>query len=149
MTHKPTIWILMSLFAILSCKTESHEDAMARQKAEILSAERAFAETVKKEGMKEGFLAFASEDAVLKRGNKLIKGKQAIADYFDKQTLQNVRLEWEPDFVDVSASGDLGYTYGPYEFEATNQAGEIIQDRGIFHTVWRKQADGSWRYVWD
>jgi ketosteroid isomerase-like protein len=21
--------------------------------------------------------------------------------------------------------------------------------KGIFHTVWKKQKDGSWKYVWD
>ena len=122
---------------------------MEKYKMEILETEHAFAQLAKDQGLKVAFLTYASDEAVLHRANKLIKGKQAIAEYFEQQTLQNVRLEWEPDFVSVAASGDLGYTYGKFNFEGIDEKGEEIKVEGIFHTVWKREANGEWRYVWD
>ena len=122
---------------------------MDQFKLEILDTEKAFAQLVKEKGMKIGFLTYASDQAVLNRGGKLIRGKKEIEVYFDQLTLKDVRLEWAPDFVDVSASGDLGYTYGKYTFEAIDQTGQETRSTGIFHTVWKKEPNGEWRYVWD
>lgn len=122
---------------------------MEKYEAEIFATEKAFAQLAKEKGVKTAFLAYAADDAVLNRDNKLIKGKEAIAAYFDQPTWQDVRLEWEPDFVRAAASGDLGYTYGQYTFAATDQSGQVITGNGYFHTVWKKEANGEWRYVWD
>ena len=40
---------------------------------------------------------------------KIIKGKQQIAIYFDCQRLQNLRLEWEPEFVEAARAGDMAH----------------------------------------
>ena len=118
-------------------------------KTEILNAEVAFASLVRDKGMKTGFLTFASNDAVLNRNNHLIKGKQAMAAYFDRITLRDIHLDWYPDFIQVSDAGDLGYTYGRYTFAAIDAKGKPVTDTGIFHTVWKKESDGMWRFVWD
>jgi Zn-dependent M28 family amino/carboxypeptidase len=118
-------------------------------KTEILNTEVAFARLVKAQGMKTGFLTYAADSAVLNRSNKLIKGKKEMAAYFDRIKLKNISLDWYPDFIEVSDAGDLGYTYGHYTFTATNTEGKPVQDAGIFHTVWKRQADGKWRFVWD
>jgi ketosteroid isomerase-like protein len=84
------------------------------------------------------------------RNNNLIRGKMAIDLYFKNQTLDtSVYLTWKPDFVDVAASGDMRYTYGQYVFSCVDSAGKIIEDKGIFHTVWKRQADNTWKFVWD
>lgn len=122
---------------------------MEKIKSEILDAEKAFAQLVKEQGLKAGFLAYAAENAVIQRGGKLIHGKPAIAAFFDQQNLDNVTLEWQPDFVDVAASGDLAYTYGRYSLQSVDENGQTVESQGIFHTVWKRQPDGAWRYVWD
>jgi ketosteroid isomerase-like protein len=128
---------------------ENQSDSKEIYKNEILETEKAFAALAKNEGLQKAFLTYADEEAVLNRNNKIIKGKAAIKQYFEKQTLQDVKLDWLPDFIDVSESGDLGYTYGKYTFEAKDTSGQTITDEGIFHTVWKKQVDGKWLFVWD
>ncbi len=122
---------------------------MNKMEKEIFETEKAFAALAKEKGLKIAFSTFAANDAVLSRENKLIKGKKEIEAYFEKMTLRDVQLSWEPEYIEVAESGDLGYTYGPYSFEWTDDAGEAQKATGIFHTVWRKEADGEWRYVWD
>jgi len=116
---------------------------------EIIASEKAFCKLAEKEGLKQAFLTYADPTAALNRNDSIIKGKLEIGKYFDNQSLLDVKLIWEPDFVDVSKSGDLGYTYGKYTFEAKDSSGQDIKSNGIFHTVWKKQEDGKWLFVWD
>ena len=134
------------LLVLISC-TQSNQREKAIQ--EITQAEVDFAQMALDSGMAQAFLHFAAEDAVLLRSEKIIKGPAAIKAYFDATTFTNIKLNWKADFVDAAESGDLGYTYGKYSFSATDTSGEEISAEGTFHTVWRKQADGQWRFVWD
>lgn len=149
MMLKLVVYTLPILFLSLSCSPKSNEDSIEKWKEEITNTERAFAEMAREEGVPKAFLFYAANDAVLNRNNKVLKGKEAIITYFDNQTLKEVNLQWAPDFVDVSSSGDLGYTYGRFTFSAKDTTGNPIEAEGIFHTVWKRQADGNWRFVWD
>jgi ketosteroid isomerase-like protein len=99
----------------------------------------------------EAFLYYAADDAVLMRDNSLIIGIESIKENFKngKTGSEKVRLTWKPDFVDVASSGDLGYTYGKYVYTTTDSIGNTSEIKGVFHTVWKRQADGKWRFVWD
>jgi len=50
-------------------------------------------------GLKNAFLEFTADSAVLNHNGKIIKKKQQIANYIGSQTLQIVSMEWEPEFV--------------------------------------------------
>jgi ketosteroid isomerase-like protein len=104
-----------------------------------------------KEGIPRAFLTFAAEDAVLMRNNIIIKGKDAIQENFLKQSgnWASAQLTWEPSYVDVAASGDLGYTYGSFMYTTKDSIGNLVSMEGVFHTVWKRQPDGAWRFVWD
>ena len=142
--NKQTLLILVGAF-IAGC-TSSHSE---KNQNDILAAEQAFTQMAAEQGVKVAFLEFAADSAVLNRGGRIIKGKSEIESYFDSQTMQNVQLQWTPEFIEVSESGDLGYTYGPFTFFGISADGDTIQSSGIFHTVWEKQEDGSWKYVYD
>jgi ketosteroid isomerase-like protein len=58
-------------------------------------------------------------------------------------------VTWTADFVDVSDDGTLGYTYGKYLLKVRQPNKTTKEYKGTFHTVWKKQTDGSWKYVWD
>ena len=142
-------WLTVFILLLLGCTTENDNMNIEELKSEIINTEKEFAQLAKDEGIVKAFLTYAADDAVLNRNNTLISGKKAIRKYFDNQTITEIKLDWKPDFVDVSKSGDLAYTYGKYTFSAIDSKGEKINSSGIFHTVWKKQMDGSWKYVWD
>jgi len=122
---------------------------LEKYKSEILLTEKQFEALVNKEGLSKAFLAFAADNVVLNRNNTVFKGKKAVKAFFKSQSIKDIILNWTPDFVDVAASGDLGYTYGNYNLSAIDANGKRIKMKGIFHTVWKKQLDGNWRFVWD
>jgi ketosteroid isomerase-like protein len=117
-----------------------------QSKTEILQAEKDFAAMAKEKGVATAFYTFADTNAVIKRGNQLVKGKGSIKEFYFQQ-LQKGDLQWTPEFVD--ASGELGYTYGPFTYSEKDSTGKAIETKGFFHTVWRKQKDGKWKFVWD
>jgi uncharacterized protein (TIGR02246 family) len=62
----------------------------------------------------------------------------------------NFSLAFSPDKVDVSASGDLAYTRGRFTLTMTDPATHAkAAQAGSYVTVYRKQADGSWKAVED
>ena len=139
-------FIISLTLIVLSCTANKR---IEEYKAEIMKAENAFAQMARDVGFKEAFLAFAADSAVLYRNNKILKGEDTFKDYFSKPVWKDAKLSWQPDFIDVSESGDLAYTYGSYTFTSTDSTGEIRESTGIFHTVWKRQKDDSWKFVWD
>ena len=126
---------------------KTDKNAVEKWKQEILITEQSFAKMVKEEGIRQAFITYAAEDAVLMRNNELVIGKTNISLHYEDQTSKG--LVWTPDFIDVALSGDLGYTYGHYTFSYTAPDGNAVESQGVFHTVWKRQPDGKWLFVWD
>lgn len=143
------LWCWFIIVLVAGCSGGVKEDQKTLAKNEILKAEKAFQEMAREKGLRDAFVFYADENAAIIRGERLIKGKKAIQAWYDKRSGSKMELNWTPDFVDVSSSGDLGYTYGRYLFVVTDSNGVRKEGKGIFHTVWKKQPDGTWKYVWD
>jgi len=120
-------------------------------KDEVIATEAEFCKSVENNGLQKAFTEFSADEVVLLRSNKLVKGKNSINDFYQNYSNANekIKLIWEPDFVDVSISGDMAYTYGNYIFTTYDSSGIAKSDTGIFHTVWKRQQNGEWRFVWD
>jgi len=143
---KTPLLVFLASTLLFSCAKKSPEAL----KKEIFDTEKAFEAAAKEQGIAEAFFLFADENAVIKRGNdSLIMGKENIKTYYQNPSYQNAAVTWTPDFVDVSKDGTLAYTYGKYVWTVVDSAGESAEYRGVFHTVWKRQADGSWKYIWD
>ena len=120
-----------------------------KAKLEILKTENDFVIFCQKQGIEAAFLKFSAEDARIIRGDEILIGKNEIKKLYSKARYKQAKLFWKPDFVEASLSGDLGYTYGKYVYSSVDSTGKPIEYKGIFHTVWKKQPDGNWRFVWD
>jgi ketosteroid isomerase-like protein len=140
---------MISLFIFISCSEHTTSDINAVKK-EITAAEKAFESMAKEKGIAEAFTFYADSNAVIRRKNDtLIKGKEGISNFYTDDFYRTATVAWSPDFIDVSESGDMAYTYGKYLWQSKDSTGKPIEFKGVFHTVWKKQKDGSWRYVWD
>ena len=96
--------------------------------------------------------AHYTEDAVLMNpGMPASNGKAAI-----QKTLKDMvgdsalNLQFQSTQVEVAKSGDLAYTHGNYTMTMTDPATKkVMNDKGTYLTVYRKQADGSWKAAQD
>jgi ketosteroid isomerase-like protein len=129
-----------------TCKPSVTKEEITR---EIFETEKAFERMAEEKSIAEAFYYYADENAVIIREHDtLITGKENIKAYYEARELKNATVKWTPDFVEVSESGDLGYTYGQYLWTILSPE-DTSEFKGVFHTVWKKQEDGSWKYVWD
>ena len=134
---------------IYGCASRPEVDELQKWKDEIANTEKAFNEMAQERGLVEAFTYFAAEDGVIRRSRKIIEGKESIRASYEKDVQPKETLTWHPTFIDVSKSGDLAYTYGNFTFTYYDSLGNEKQNKGIFHTVWKRQQDGTWRFVWD
>jgi ketosteroid isomerase-like protein len=112
--------------------------------APVVEAEHAFAQHSIDQGMKDAFLSFASPDGVIFRRGPV----NAIEVWKSRNPAPTGLLTWWPVYADVSLAGDLGWTTGPFEFRE-KLTDEKPAGTGHFFTVWRRQSDGSWKFVLD
>lgn len=144
---KTSLLFLSVILILTGCNTPKSKEDM---KSEIFRTEKAFEKMTSEKGIAEAFYYFADKDAVIKRENDtLISGSSNIKLYYEKKSPANATVSWTPDFIDVSESGELGYTYGKYSWKVTDSVGKSVEYKGVFHTVWKRQKDNSWKYVWD
>lgn len=96
--------------------------------------------------------AHYADDAVLMNpGMPASKGKAAIQKTItDMAGDPALSLKFEADHVEVAKGGDVGYTQGHYTMTMTDPATKKpMNDHGSYVTVYKKQADGSWKAVQD
>ena len=135
--------LIISSTILISCTTGNQNE---KSKAEVIQAEKDFCQMAKDNGIATAFYTFADDSAVIRRGPSVIKGKEAIKKFYENQK-QTGELTWTPAFADVS--GVLGYTYGDFIYTEKDSTGQVKENKGVFHTVWKRQKDSTWKFVWD
>jgi ketosteroid isomerase-like protein len=114
----------------------------------LLETDNRFSRASEERGTAQAFYEFLAPDAVSLPMNALpIQGRDAIRVQLAASP-QSV-LVWKPVAAEVSSTADLGYTWGNFEqrSQAPNARPQTVF--GKYITVWRKQADGSWKAVLD
>ncbi|MBP1648410.1 MAG: hypothetical protein H6Q30_1855 [Bacteroidetes bacterium] len=111
----------------------AHDDTTTEDVTSLVSAERAFARTSAEKGMDSAFMAFLSDDAIIFRPHP-VNGQE----WFRTHPVPSIALSWSPGFADVSSSGDLGYTTGPWMARDRTDS-TAPPSYGDFVSVWRKR----------
>lgn len=121
-------------FALAALLTAAAPDPLS---APIVAAENGFAADARRYGTRLAFLAHFDAGSWLFRPYP-VDALGALARDADDGT----PLEWTPDLAGVSASGDMGFTSGPWSAHAAGTDGLL---HGHFVTVWKRGDDGIWR----
>jgi ketosteroid isomerase-like protein len=109
----------------------------------LVEAERAFARDAAEKGTRAGFLAHLGAGSVVFEPGPI----DARATWEAREARPGL-LSWEPEHAEIAASGDLGWTAGPWEFRPGGAADEPVAF-GEYATVWRKSAGGAWKWAAD
>ena len=117
--------------------------------ATLTQLEADFMKTAAEKGS-QGYMSYYAADSVeLPNGAPAIQGKANIAKTMGFLDDKNNHLSWTPVGADISASGDLGYTYGTFEFRSTDKDDKPIVEHGKYTSIWKLQQDGTWKVVLD
>lgn len=119
----------------------------ANARSSLLDADRAFSRMSEAEGAQAAFMHFAHPDVVLlpARGEP-VRGLAGVELAFSSFRGQ---LTWEPQDAHASGSADLGVTWGFSTLIDSDADGQQTVSYGKYATVWKRNADGEWRFVMD
>ncbi len=133
---------MLSTGAMLSLSTAGASVGGVQDPGSLARAETAFAETMRARDFQR-FAAFIADDAVFINGGKPLRGKPAILAHWQGMFKgAQAPFSWRPELAELTDGGRLGYTEGP----VMDPAGKPI---ARFYSVWKRQADGQWRVVFD
>jgi ketosteroid isomerase-like protein len=129
--------LLMGLVSSVNAQPD-----LAALQGQVAETERAFARSMVQRDH-AAFTALLSEHAVFFGDAEVLRGKAAVAAGW-KRYFEGPRapFSWEPDRVEVLADGQLALSTGPVR----DAAGKVI---ARFNSVWRQEAPGQWRVVFD
>jgi ketosteroid isomerase-like protein len=145
----PAVAILLAAVVFFS-NAHSSASAVAGSDSDTLrQLEADFMKAAAERGS-EGYMSYYAQDAAeLPNGADMLQGKEAIAKTMNFLDDKNNHLSWTPVYADMAASGDLGYTYGTFEFRSKDKDGKPTVEYGKYVSIWKKQKNGSWKVVMD
>jgi ketosteroid isomerase-like protein len=150
--RKPVYILLIITSVLMIACGHSHETTPDAEtvRQQIVKAENEFAKMAMEKSIAEAFWFYADSNAVIKRENdSLITGREGIRHYYSADFYKTATVNWAPDFVDISPDGNMAWTYGKYTWAIKDSSGKATEYKGVFHTVWKRQTGGEWKYVWD
>ena len=104
--------------------------------APVVAAERAFAADGLTLGVQASFQRHSAPDGIVFAPEPVLA--QAV---YGAPQPKGRELVWWPLWAGIARSGDLGFTTGPYTLDG--------RPGGYYFTVWSKQADGTWKWLFD
>ena len=121
----------------------------AEEEANLRSTDIAWsAAAVKKDA--NAVAGFMTDDgATLPPNEPILQGQEAVKKgWQDLLSLKDSEVKWEPTQVQVSESGDMGFTTGTYTLSFTDPQGAKVNDKGKYLEMWKK-VDGKWKCYLD
>jgi len=96
-------------------------------------------------------VSFYADDAMrFADKGPLVQGKDNIRTGWEQMlALPGPGLTFATTGVGVARAGDMAYEYGTYDFATEDKMGKIIDEKGKYVVVWKKQADGTWKVAAD
>jgi ketosteroid isomerase-like protein len=137
--HAIVVGLIVSVFLSTRAAVGQTNQELA---AQVRAAEMAFAGSMAKRDL-QAFASHVADEAVFYGTKEVFTGKSAVVAGW-KRYFEGPRapFSWEPATVDVLESGTLAHSSGPVR----DPDGKQI---GTFNSIWRRDADGRWRVIFD
>ncbi len=144
-----SILISLVLFHHNLCSQQNETTVLNDEGASLRTTDSLFSKLSSEKGTGAAFLAYMDENASLyPAGQNIVTGRENISKHFENEQ-PDTRLTWKPLQAEVARSGELGYTAGIYEYKFLDNNGHPVYRNGKYVTIWKKQSDGSWKFLLD
>jgi ketosteroid isomerase-like protein len=142
--------ILISIL-LIHCSSILFAQVTTPDPSVLINADKNFSDFSLKNGFANAFIAYTDEDVIkMANNNYPIIGKKDLVVKFSKIAASNHNvLTWSPVKAGIAQSGDLGYTFGNYQLKVKQETGKDTIYYGNYVSIWKKQKDGSWKYILD
>jgi ketosteroid isomerase-like protein len=135
--------ILLAALALLPVAALAADAGLPPAQQALFDTERAFVRLATEKGFRDSFYAYFADDGIAFNPHPF-RVRTALAG--QPASPGPMGATWAPVYGDVAQAGDLGWDTGPLEFEGRNGA---PPRHGMFFSVWKRQADGSFKVVLD
>jgi ketosteroid isomerase-like protein len=139
-------YLLPERIMVSMLSPEKHD----RDLASLSDAEKTFAAEAQKIGLGPAFKKFGSVDAINLGGPGapgFVWGNDAISVAVGQnEPATGSSVNWGPEKAIVAVSGDFGVTIGYITPNKPGPDGKTPPGQPFF-TIWRRDADGAWRYI--
>ena len=147
------VLIIAGILIIINVRDSGKDKTLLsieKSKQSLIKADKDFYLASTKLGIGRAFIDFADDSVILMRQQQFpIIGKSELAKHYLNHESEKSPLKWEPVKADVSPDGNLGYTFGNWDYREVDKTGKEISSYGNYVTIWKKQSNGSWKYVLD
>jgi ketosteroid isomerase-like protein len=116
-------------------------------RTKVREADSLFADLAYRMGVGYAFSNTVAANGILFGTPALVIGPDAVREFY--QSRGETSLAWKPVFAGVAGSGDLGFTVGESIRTVRGPSGAAVQRFGKYLTVWKRQKDGSWKFLVD
>jgi ketosteroid isomerase-like protein len=135
--------VALQAMGLVACATLPASETAEQ---EMMAADRAFAARAMEIGPGAAFVEFAAEDVTIFPAGGVPQAGKAAATAWTGSWPSDLVIGWAPEAAHASKAGDFGYTWGYATFSRQGEAGETY---GKYITVWKRQTDGSWKWIAD
>jgi ketosteroid isomerase-like protein len=111
--------------------------------AALVAAENAFCKKAAETSIRDAFFEYMADNAILFRPGP-VNGKEFFR---ARPSNPGPVLTWHPTYAELSSTGDLGWTTGPWEYRSEKD--KPAEAWGHFASVWKKQISGKWKVIFD
>ncbi len=137
-----TFYLLLTVLILAGCCHEQKSDPSL-----LVATDKAFSQMSVDKGLSAAFIFYADDSVVkVRNGNFPIIGKMEMTKAYKSRPDTGMILKWKPTRADIGRSNDLGYTFGIWELYIKAKDTTLY---GNYISIWKRQADGSWKYVLD
>jgi ketosteroid isomerase-like protein len=136
--------ILFPFLLLITACGQTPSDLSESARLELIRTDSTMSALAGQEGFHQALLAFA-HDSLIKpdEGRLPILGKGALEKEW-AGTPGSKEISWKPFRAEAARSGELGYTFGVWKLVTPDTS-----FYGNYFTAWKKDADGSWKWVVD
>ena len=141
--------IILVVFITLSACTADKIDTKTEGE-KLMQLSRDWSKSAATDSIEKTLSYWAEDAIVMSPGEPALKGKQAIRGMIEGTSkIPGFKISWEPLSVVVSKSGDMAYMIEQNQIRVNDSLGNPITQYNKAVTIWRKEADGSWKNVVD
>ncbi len=140
--------VIMGLAFVVVSASEALGQTRGKAEDALLAADVAWEKVYAAKDLSKA-VAFCDEHgSMLVPNAPIATGKEALAQAIASDFAHG-DTTWHPNKVGVARSGELGYTSGTTDLTFKDASGKTVTSKGNYLTVWKKDAAGSWKVLFD
>jgi len=147
MKYSPIVFVIF--ITLVSCNQPTVD--LKVEEANIMKTDSTWSALAKQGGDADKIVSYWSDDAVVMMpGQPAVKGKEALRKMVeDSKNIPGFSISWKSSDIHFSPDGKMAYMPGENLMTMNDSTGKTISIPGRGYTIWRKEADGSWKCVVD